>query len=101
MGKKVQPHFLIESFKSDAEGNNPTYKFKTNIQDDVSSQADAFKQIKMECVHVLQEQMEHHIRIGQKSHMLFIVKQEQLKNMMVINVTILTTTNWLYFSNRR
>ena len=47
MGKKVQPHFLIESFKSDGEGNRyTTYKFKTNIQDDVSSQADAFKQIK-------------------------------------------------------
>lgn len=47
MGKKVQPHFLIESFKSDGEGNRyTTYKFKTNVQDDVSSQADAFKQIK-------------------------------------------------------
>ena len=47
MGKKVQPHFLIESFKSDGEGNRyTTYKFKTNIQDDVSLQADAFKQIK-------------------------------------------------------
>ena len=56
MGKKVQPHFLVESFKTDDAGNNvSTYKFKTNIQDDVSSQVEAFQQIKKECVLVLQE----------------------------------------------
>lgn len=47
MGKKVQPHFLVESFKTNDAGNNvSTYKFKTNIQDDVSSQVEAFQQIK-------------------------------------------------------
>ena len=40
-------YFLIESFKSDGEGNRyTTYKFKTNIQDDVSSQADALMEVK-------------------------------------------------------
>ena len=37
----------MNHLKSDGEGNRyTTYKFKTNVQDDVSSQADAFKQIK-------------------------------------------------------
>ena len=47
MGIKVQPHFLIESFRDNGNGERVlTSRFKTNVQDDVSSQKDAFIQIK-------------------------------------------------------
>lgn len=47
MGVKVRPHFLVDSFKKDNNGNNVvTYSYKKDIMDDVSNQTDAFQQIK-------------------------------------------------------
>lgn len=47
-GKRIQPHLLIESFKTDNDGNPiTTSTFKTNILDDVSNQSTAFERIKL------------------------------------------------------
>lgn len=48
MGKKVQPHLFVESFRNDNNGNViTTSSFKTNIIDDVSDQKTAFERIKL------------------------------------------------------
>lgn len=46
-GKRVQPHFLIDSYTTDSDGVvNVNYEAKTNVLDDVSNHATAFNQIK-------------------------------------------------------